>query len=47
MRMRVIAREHEELEASVGRREILYVYLARVSGAHKYVREKALADDEV
>lgn len=45
--VRVITREYEELEASIRRREILYVYLTRVSGAHKYVREKALADDEV
>jgi hypothetical protein len=45
--MRVIAGEHEELEANIGRREILYVYLTRVGGAYKYVREKALTDDEV
>jgi hypothetical protein len=47
VRMRVIAGEHEELEANIGRREILYVYLTRVGGAYKYVREKALTDDEV
>jgi hypothetical protein len=47
VRMRVVTREHEELEASIGRRKILYVYLTCVSGAHKYVWEKALADDEV
>lgn len=47
VRVRVIAGEHEELEASIGRREILYVDLTRVSGAHKYVREKALTNDEV
>jgi hypothetical protein len=47
VRMRVIAGEHEELEASIGRSKILYVYLTCVSGAHKYVREKALANYEV
>jgi hypothetical protein len=47
VRMRVIDGEHKELEASIGRRKILYVYLTRVSGAHKYVRDKALTDDEV
>ena len=31
--MRVIDGEHKELEASIGRRKILYVYLTRVSGA--------------
>ena len=47
VRMLVVAGEHEELEASIGRREILNVYLTRICGAHKYVREKALTDDEV
>jgi len=47
VRMCVNAGEHKELEACIGRREILYVYLTRVSGTHKYVREKALTDDEV
>ena len=45
--MRVIAGEHEQLEASIGRREILYVYLTRIGGTYKYMREKALTDDEV
>ena len=44
---RVIAGKHEKLEASIRRRKILYVYLTRVSGAHKNVWEKALADNEV
>ena len=47
VRMRVIDGEHEELEASIGRRKILYIYFTRVSGAHKYVWEKALTDAEV
>ncbi len=42
----VRAGEHEELEAGIGGRQVLYVYLARVGGAHEYVREKALADGE-
>ena len=47
VRMRMIAGEHEELEASIGRRQILYIYFTRICGAHKYVREKALTNDEV
>ncbi len=47
VRVRVLSGEHEELKADIGRREVLYVNLARVGGAHEYVREKALADDEV
>ncbi len=40
------AREHEELEVGIGGHQVLYVYLVHVSGAHKYVQEKVLANGE-
>ena len=46
LRVRVpLARENEEFKAAIGGRQILYVHLPRISGAHKCVREQTLADD--
>ena len=45
--LRVRAREDKELEAAIGGREILDVYLSCVCSAHEYVRDQALADDKV
>jgi hypothetical protein len=44
--MRIRARENEELEAAIGGREVLDVYLSGICGAHEYVREQALANDK-
>ena len=40
-----LARENKQFEAAIGRRQVLYVHLPRISGAHKCVREQTLADD--
>ena len=46
LRVRVpLARENEQFETAIGGRQILYVHLPRISGAHKCVREQTLAND--
>ena len=46
LRVRVpLAGENEQLEATIGGRQILYVHLPRISGAHKCVWEQTLANN--
>ena len=46
LRVRVLlSGEDEEFEAPVGGRQILYVHLPRISGAHECVREQALTNN--
>ena len=46
LRVRVpLARKNEQFEAAIGGRQILYVHLPRISGAHKCVWEQTLANN--